>query len=101
MSSGGYLVPPSENPDHAELWNETWKRLDRFLPGLLEELFPGQKENSRRVSRESKAPRHSSGSGGGEEVKKDAPVMEKEDQVKKEVLAEGETVVEKDDTIGG
>lgn len=40
MSSDGYLVPPEQNEQHAELWCETWRRLDRFLPGLFGELFP-------------------------------------------------------------
>lgn len=40
MSSGKYLVPPGENKSDEELWNETWKRLGRFLPNLHEELFP-------------------------------------------------------------
>ena len=38
MSSSGYLVPPSRDPSHEELWVETWKRLDRFLPDLRKEL---------------------------------------------------------------
>ncbi|KAL2023967.1 hypothetical protein VTK56DRAFT_202 [Thermocarpiscus australiensis] len=38
MSSNGYLVPPSKNPERAELWNETWKRIDRFLPNLRADL---------------------------------------------------------------
>ncbi|KAL7276188.1 GDP/GTP exchange factor for ARF [Rhizina undulata] len=40
MSSGGYLVPPGEDSKHQELWNQTWKRLERFLPDLFGELFP-------------------------------------------------------------
>ena len=40
MQSGGYLAPPSEKPEQAELWNETWKRLNRFLPNLYKELYP-------------------------------------------------------------
>ena len=40
LSNGGYLAPPDENPDRAELWNETWKRINRFQPNLLPELFP-------------------------------------------------------------
>jgi brefeldin A-resistance guanine nucleotide exchange factor 1 len=40
MSSQGILVPPSEKPEHEALWNETWKRLDRFLPHLFAEIFP-------------------------------------------------------------
>jgi brefeldin A-resistance guanine nucleotide exchange factor 1 len=47
MSSNGYLVPPSKDPAREELWNETWKRIDRFLPSLradlvLEEEVPAQ-----------------------------------------------------------
>ena len=42
MADGGYLVPPSKNPDQAQIWNETWKRIDRFLPGLFRETFPEQ-----------------------------------------------------------
>jgi brefeldin A-resistance guanine nucleotide exchange factor 1 len=40
LSSGGYLAPPDENPDIEELWNETWKRINRFQPTLFAELFP-------------------------------------------------------------
>jgi brefeldin A-resistance guanine nucleotide exchange factor 1 len=38
MSSNGYLVPPNKNPEREELWNETWKRIDRFLPNLRADL---------------------------------------------------------------
>ncbi len=38
MSSSGYLVPPSKDPSQEKLWVETWKRIDRFLPDLREEL---------------------------------------------------------------
>jgi brefeldin A-resistance guanine nucleotide exchange factor 1 len=38
MSSNGYLVPPSQDPSKEELWNETWKRIDRFLPNLRADL---------------------------------------------------------------
>jgi brefeldin A-resistance guanine nucleotide exchange factor 1 len=44
MSSSGYLVPPSQDPEKAELWNETWKRIDRFLPELRAELALGEEE---------------------------------------------------------
>ncbi|KAH8151300.1 uncharacterized protein LAJ45_04502 [Morchella importuna] len=40
MASGKYLVPPEEDATGEELWNQTWKRLERFLPGFLAELFP-------------------------------------------------------------
>jgi brefeldin A-resistance guanine nucleotide exchange factor 1 len=85
MSSDGYLVPPSEKPEQAELWNETWKRLDRFLPGLFAELFPEHQESFRRVSREIKAP--SSTGVGSEEVK----------EVKREEPVEGDPKTEKDE----
>ncbi|KAI1466942.1 uncharacterized protein F4812DRAFT_433293 [Daldinia caldariorum] len=38
MSSSGYLVPPSKDPSQENLWVETWKRIDRFLPDLRQEL---------------------------------------------------------------
>jgi len=47
MSDSGYLVPPDKNPDKVELWNETWKRLDRFLPDLFGELFPEEAKKPR------------------------------------------------------
>jgi len=41
MSSSGYLTPPEdENGEGDRLWQETWTRLDRFLPSLKEEIFP-------------------------------------------------------------
>lgn len=40
MADGGYLVPPSEDLQQATLWNETWKRLERFLPGMFREILP-------------------------------------------------------------
>ena len=38
MSSSGYLVPPSKDPSQETLWVETWKRIDRFLPDLRNDL---------------------------------------------------------------
>jgi len=40
MANGGYLVPPSANAEDSRLWDETWKRLERFLPGMFREIFP-------------------------------------------------------------
>jgi brefeldin A-resistance guanine nucleotide exchange factor 1 len=40
MADGGYLVPPSQDPSKEEMWMETRKRLERFLPGLFVEIFP-------------------------------------------------------------
>ncbi|KAG5953945.1 hypothetical protein E4U53_006482 [Claviceps sorghi] len=36
MISSGFLVPPGKGP--SELWDETWKRIDRFLPALRNDL---------------------------------------------------------------
>lgn len=33
-------MPPSENANNSEVWDETWKRVDRFLPDLYKEIFP-------------------------------------------------------------
>jgi brefeldin A-resistance guanine nucleotide exchange factor 1 len=58
MSSQGILVPPTpENKEHEALWNETWKRLDRFLPHLFAEIFPEEAKKPR-----SAAPKKSSDS---------------------------------------
>lgn len=45
MADGGYLIPPSENktPSEIEIWEETRKRVDRFLPDLFREVFPQPK----------------------------------------------------------
>jgi brefeldin A-resistance guanine nucleotide exchange factor 1 len=40
LSNGGYLVPPDQEPEKEQLWNETWKRINRFQPDLFKELFP-------------------------------------------------------------
>ncbi|KAI5846901.1 hypothetical protein BZA05DRAFT_376959 [Tricharina praecox] len=38
MASGGFLEPEADGK--SQLWEQTWKRLERFLPDLKEELFP-------------------------------------------------------------
>ena len=40
MADGGFLVPLTQGSRPSELWIETCKRVDRFLPGLIPELFP-------------------------------------------------------------
>lgn len=40
MLDGGYLTPPSEHTKGSEIWDETWKRVDRFLPDLYAQIFP-------------------------------------------------------------
>ena len=36
-------MPPSDNETPSEIWEETWKRVDRFLPDLFREVFPEHK----------------------------------------------------------
>jgi len=57
LSSDGYLAPPEENPEREELWHETWKRINRFQPDLLKELFPDEagKPVRPRVSRDERS----------------------------------------------
>lgn len=54
LSNGGYLAPPDVNPEREALWNETWKRINRFQPSLMKELFPDEAEKpvKPRVSRD-------------------------------------------------
>lgn len=50
MASAGYLVPPPSSPSadggqarsesQKQLWSETWTRTEKFMPGLMPELFP-------------------------------------------------------------
>ena len=59
MSSGGYLVPPSENlneqtDQQKQLWAETWTRLERFLPDLMPSLFPEEANRPKQASRASR-----------------------------------------------
>lgn len=46
MADGGYLVPPNEKTGNNKLWDETWRRLDRFLPNLFAEVFPEHAQQS-------------------------------------------------------
>ncbi|OAQ62261.1 Sec7 domain-containing protein [Pochonia chlamydosporia 170] len=38
MASSGYLVSPTQDASKRALWDETWKRVDRFLPELRNDL---------------------------------------------------------------
>lgn len=40
MVNGGFLIPPDEGAGDKRLWEETWRRLNRFLPNLFGEVFP-------------------------------------------------------------
>jgi brefeldin A-resistance guanine nucleotide exchange factor 1 len=79
MSNGGYLAPPDEKPDQEELWNETWKRVNRFLPQFFEELFPEEAGKPKKavglpVREKSEAPEEKEGKEGEDEME----VKEKE-----------------------
>ncbi|OTB08889.1 hypothetical protein M426DRAFT_316915 [Hypoxylon sp. CI-4A] len=63
MSSSGYLVPPSKDPSQEKLWVETWKRIDRFLPDLRNELaleepepLPVERKSQAEETTEEKSP---------------------------------------------
>ncbi|KAG5981365.1 hypothetical protein E4U55_003007 [Claviceps digitariae] len=38
MMSSGFLASPENSTSEQPLWNETWKRIDRFLPALRNDL---------------------------------------------------------------
>jgi len=81
MSHSEVLAPPDENPEQEELWNETWKRINRFLPNFFAELFPEE-------AKKPKAPRKSRDDRDKENDKAgEAAVVEK---TEKEVEAEAE-----------
>ena len=40
MADGGFIQPPTKEQPPTELWVETCKRIDRFLPDLIKEIFP-------------------------------------------------------------
>lgn len=60
MASSGYLVSPRKDPSKENLWTETWKRIDRFLPDLRSDLAleepqeEGQTEEDKKKSSEEK-----------------------------------------------
>lgn len=65
MSNSGYLIPSDQRGSdegadeqlkglQTELWDETWSRLERFMPLLMAELFPEEVDKQ-------KAPKGKSG----------------------------------------
>lgn len=48
LSNEGCLVPPDQEPEKEQLWNETWNRINRFQPELFKELFPEEVEKPKR-----------------------------------------------------
>ena len=45
MSAQGILVPPSLGG--GEVWDLTWQKLDRALPKLREDVFPGEVKSTK------------------------------------------------------
>jgi hypothetical protein len=45
MSAQGILVPPSSGG--GEIWDLTWQKLDRALPKLRAEVFPGEVKSTK------------------------------------------------------
>lgn len=66
MSTGGYLVRGSGDENLEKLWEETWKRLERFLPDLKGELRLAREDE---VPAEAPAP---AAEGGDEKTEKRA-----------------------------
>lgn len=91
MASSGTLVPPEQDPSRKELWDETWKRVDRFLPDLRAEIAPEPEptkevvvpvvEKEQGQAEESKK---------SEEVKEEAREEEKQEVKKEEEKETGE-----------
>lgn len=50
MESAGVLAPPTTDADKTELWDETWKRVDRFLPDLRAEIAPTPEESETKAA---------------------------------------------------
>ena len=86
LSNGGYLVSPDEQPEKEQLWDETWKRINRFQPELFKELFPEEAEKPKK----SKDERRSK-----DERPKEATV-EPEGETKEMVVGEGKKEEEKE-----
>ncbi|KAI2640805.1 hypothetical protein GGS26DRAFT_539852 [Hypomontagnella submonticulosa] len=79
MASSGYLVPPSKDPSQENLWVETWKRIDRFLPELRKELALEEPEPEPEPEPEAQ-PREEK----QEEVQAEQPTSEKQADEKEE-----------------
>lgn len=44
MADGDYIKPPVDGQGRTQMWDETVKRVDRFVPELIAEIFPKVKE---------------------------------------------------------
>ena len=43
MADGDYLQPPAEGEKPSQMWEMTWRRIDRFLPNLFRDIYPESK----------------------------------------------------------
>jgi brefeldin A-resistance guanine nucleotide exchange factor 1 len=73
MASSKYLVSPHIDPSKEELWSETWKRIDRFLPELRGELALDEPPNENKTDNQTT------------EVSAQLPEKEKEIEKKTEI----------------
>ena len=51
MVDGGYLEPPSKDEKPSQIWEETWKRVDRSLPSLFRDIIPEPKATGARIDK--------------------------------------------------
>lgn len=74
MADGGYIKLPVDGQERTQMWDETAKRVDRFVPELIGEIFPKSKEEP--VAPEQPVQQEQKEEGQSEEVaeeKKEAP----------------------------
>jgi brefeldin A-resistance guanine nucleotide exchange factor 1 len=93
LSNGGYLAPPDESPDREQLWNETWKRINRFQPNLFTELFP---EEAGKPAK----PRQSKDARASKDERREMDVAERETREVPSEKVEDEVEEEKDSAKG-
>jgi brefeldin A-resistance guanine nucleotide exchange factor 1 len=74
MASAEHLIPPPASADKEErteqqqqIWAETWTRTEKFMPGLMPELFPGAGKEPAPPAQPAQAP----GNGKPESVSED------------------------------
>ncbi|KAJ4174513.1 GDP/GTP exchange factor for ARF [Fusarium falciforme] len=94
MASSGYLVSPNKDSSKEELWSETWKRIDRFLPDLRGDLAldePAVEEKAERKSAEKKEEHQEQAEEGSDKVEEkgeEAEEAEKKEEKKEEASEE-------------
>ncbi|CEJ95123.1 Putative Cytohesin-2 [[Torrubiella] hemipterigena] len=85
MSSSNILVPPSEDASKEKFWDETWGRVDRFLPDLRSDIMPPAEDSP--VEEETPKDTAAEGQSGKDEeteAKESSKVVEKADNVAEE-----------------